>query len=118
LAFAPESPYWLIRQNRREDARRAIVQLSSSSNPPDVDAVLLGIEQTDRLEREYEESTTYWDLLKGANAVRTEITVMVYLIQVIGGNPLIAFATFFFEQAGLSTKNAFNSESCSQYVVW
>ena len=85
------------------------MKLSSSKNPPDIDQVLLGIEQTDLLEREYEQTTTYLDLWRGSNAVRTEITVMVYLIQVIGGNPLIGYANYFFEQAGLNPANAFNS---------
>ena len=30
-------------------------------------------------------------------------------IQVIGGNPLIGYANFFFEQAGLNPSDAFNS---------
>ncbi|KAK4143503.1 general substrate transporter [Dichotomopilus funicola] len=108
LPFAPESPYWLVRQGRNADARQSIVQLSSSKNPPDVDQVLLGIEQTDLLEQELEASSSYWDCFKGANLVRTEISIMVYLIQVIGGNPLIAYATYFFEQAGLKSSDAFN----------
>ncbi|KAK2591329.1 hypothetical protein QQS21_010982 [Conoideocrella luteorostrata] len=108
LPFAPESPYWLVRCGRKEDARKSLMQLTSSKNRPDIDKVLLGIEQTDLLEREYEATTSYWDCLKGANLVRTEISVMVYLIQVIGGNPLIGYANYFFEQAGLSSANAFN----------
>lgn len=86
-----------------------MVQLSSSKNPPNIDQVLLGIEQTDLLEQELEASSSYWDCFKGANLVRTEISIMVYLIQVIGGNPLIAYATYFFEQAGLKSSDAFNS---------
>lgn len=35
---------------------------------------------------------------------------MVYVIQVIGGNPLIGYATYFFEQAGLDAVDAFDSE--------
>jgi len=66
------------------------------------------IEQTDLLEQELEHSTTYLDCFKGANLRRTEISVMVYLIQVIGGNPLIGYANFFFEQAGLDSSDAFN----------
>ena len=34
---------------------------------------------------------------------------MVYLIQVIGGNPLIGYANYFFETAGLDSSDAFNS---------
>jgi hypothetical protein len=33
------------------------------------------------------------------------------LIQVIGGNPLIGYANFFFEQAGLNAADAFDSQS-------
>lgn len=110
LPFAPESPYWLVRRGRREDARKALLQLTSSTNRPDIDKLLVGIEQTDLLEREYETETTYYDCFKGVSLVRTEISVMVYLIQVIGGNPLIGYANYFFEQAGLSSSDAFNSE--------
>jgi hypothetical protein len=75
--------------------------------------VLLGVEQTDLLEQEFEATTSYWDLFKGVNRVRTEITIMVYLIQVIAGNPLIGYANYFFEQAGLDPSDAFDSEGRS-----
>ncbi|RDW62279.1 MFS transporter-18 [Coleophoma cylindrospora] len=108
LPFAVESPYWLVRKNRKEEARKALERLSSSKHRPDIDAALVLIEQTDLLEQELEATTTYFDCFKGSNLKRTEISVMVYLIQVIGGNPLIGYANFFFEQAGLSTSESFN----------
>ncbi|KAG5957145.1 hypothetical protein E4U57_001967 [Claviceps arundinis] len=108
LPFAPESPYWLVRCGRTGEARKALLQLTSSKNRPDIDKILVGIEQTDLLEREYATETTYWDCFKGISLVRTEISVMVYLIQVIGGNPLIGYANYFFEQAGLSSSDAFS----------
>jgi MFS transporter, SP family, general alpha glucoside:H+ symporter len=110
LVFAPESPYWLVRKDRKEDAKKALMRLSSPKNRPDVDSMLLLIIETDQLERDIEKTTTYFDCFKGYNLVRTEISVMVYLIQVIGGNPLIGYANFFFEQAGLDSSDAFNSE--------
>lgn len=110
LPFAPESPYWLVRRGKKEEARRALLQLTSSKHRPDIDKLLTGIEQTDLLEREYATETTYRDCFKGVSLVRTEISVMVYLIQVIGGNPLIGYANYFFEQAGLSSSDAFSSK--------
>lgn len=110
LPFAPESPYWLVRQGRMEDARKSIIKLSSAKHTPNIDQILLGIEQTNLLEQELESSTTYWDCFKHANLVRTEISVMVYLIQVIGGNPLIGYANYFFEQAGLNASDSFSSK--------
>ncbi|KAG5932344.1 hypothetical protein E4U59_007559 [Claviceps monticola] len=109
LPFAPESPYWLVRCGRTAEARTALLQLTSSKNRPDIDKILVGIEQTDLLERQYATETTYGDCLEGISLVRTEISVMVYLIQVIGGNPLIGYANYFFEQAGLSSSDAFSS---------
>ncbi|KAG5982566.1 hypothetical protein E4U55_001713 [Claviceps digitariae] len=108
LPFAPESPYWLVRQGRPGEARQALLQLTSSRARPDIDKILVGIEQTDLLEREYATETTYWDCFKGVSLVRTEISVMVYLMQVIAGNPLIGYANYFFEQAGLSSSDAFS----------
>ena len=110
LFFAPESPYWLIRQNRKDDARNSLLKLSSAKCRPDIESLLVMIEQTDLLEQELEKTTTYLDCFKRANLVRTEISIMVYLIQVIGGNPLIGYANFFFEQAGLNSSDAFNSK--------
>lgn len=98
-----------MRRGRRKEAREALVKLTSHKNRPDIDSILFGIEQTDLLEREYETSTSYWDCFKGVSLVRTEISVMVYLIQVISGNPLIGYANYFFERAGLSSSEAFNS---------
>ncbi|THZ36436.1 putative maltose permease [Aureobasidium pullulans] len=107
LCFAPESPYWLVRQGRRDDAKHALEKLTSNKDRTDLDAMLILIEETDLLEREIEASTTYLDCFKGSNLRRTEICTMVYLIQVIGGNPLIGYSTFFFTQAGLASANAF-----------
>lgn len=87
-----------------------MLKLTSSKHRPDIDQVLLGIEQTDLLEREYESTTSYRDCFRGTNRIRTEISIMVYLIQVIGGNPLIGYANYFFEQAGLKVEDAFNSK--------
>jgi len=110
LIFAPESPYWLMRQGRRGDAKKALQKLSTGENYHNLDNMLDLIEETDRLEQETEHSSTYTDCFRGPNLRRTEICTMVYLIQVIGGNPLIGYANYFFELAGLNPSEAFNSE--------
>lgn len=108
--FAPESPYWLVRKGRKDKARRALLRLSSASRRPNIDAMLDMIEETDLIEREMEADSSYLDCFKIVNLRRTEISVMVYLIQVIGGNPLIGYTNLFFEQAGLDSADAFDSK--------
>ncbi|EXJ81959.1 hypothetical protein A1O1_08026 [Capronia coronata CBS 617.96] len=106
LPFAPESPWWLQRKGRIEEAEKALKRLAS----PDVDVkpTLAMIIETDRLEREMESGSTYWDCFKKINLVRTEIAIGVYTIQVLSGIYLVGYATYFFELAGLPTDQAFN----------
>ncbi|KAK3679030.1 hypothetical protein LTR78_001483 [Recurvomyces mirabilis] len=104
--FAPESPWWLCRQGRLEDAEKSLRRLASER--VDVKPTLAMIIETDRLELEMEAGSTYWDCFKAINRRRTEIAVGVYSIQVISGIYLVGYATYFFTLAGLDTSKAFD----------
>ncbi|RMZ15625.1 hypothetical protein D0860_01550 [Hortaea werneckii] len=104
--FAPESPWWLVRKGRTEDAERSLRRLASTK--VDVRPTLAMIATTDQLEQELEAGTTYRDCLQKANLRRTEIAVGVYCIQVVSGVCLVGYATYFFEQAGLPVDRAFD----------
>ncbi|KAH0843018.1 General alpha-glucoside permease [Fonsecaea pedrosoi] len=106
LPFAPESPWWLQRQGRFEDAEKALKRLASPK--VDVRPTLAMIIETDRLEREIEAGSTYRDCFKKINIRRTEIAVGVYTIQVLSGIYLVGYATYFFTLAGLPSDQAFN----------
>jgi MFS family permease len=94
--FAPESPWWLVRKGRIDEAEQALRTLSSPG--VDVKNTLAMIIETDRLEVEMETGTTYLDCFKGSNLRRTEISVGVYTIQVFSGIYLVGYATYFFER--------------------
>ncbi|KAF4626348.1 hypothetical protein G7Y89_g11809 [Cudoniella acicularis] len=104
--FAPESPWWLIRKGRFEDAEKALNSLSSSS--VDNKLTLAMMIETDKLELEMETGTTYLDCFKSVNWRRTEISIGVFVVQVLSGIYMVGYAALFFELAGLDTTQSFN----------
>lgn len=106
IVFIPESPWWLVRQKRLEDAEKVLRRLASKK--VNVAATLAEIVETDRLEQELEAGSTYLDVLKGVNLRRTEIAIGVYCTQVLSGIYLINYGTYFFQLAGLPTDKAFD----------
>lgn len=77
--FAPESPWWLVRQGRMEQAENSLRRLASDE--VDVKPTLAMIVETDRLERTMEAGSSYWDCFRSVNLRRTEVSVGVYTIQ-------------------------------------
>lgn len=110
LPFAPESPYWLVRHERIDDARKAIRQIASKSVSDEIIEERLNlVVDTDKLEREMEQTTSYRDIFKGSNLRRTEICSIVYIIQVLCGVPFaMNYSTYFFELAGFASSRAFD----------
>lgn len=106
LLWVPESPWWLVRKGRLEEAEVILGRLASKI--VDVKQTLAAIVETDRLEQELEMGSTYWDCFKGVNLRRTEISVGVYCTQVLSGIYLINYGTYFFQLAGLPTEDAFS----------
>ncbi|EQB57813.1 sugar porter family MFS transporter [Colletotrichum gloeosporioides Cg-14] len=107
LYWCPESPWWLIRQNRLEDAKKALDRLSSKQCHAHNHDVLAMMVKTDVYERELEVGATFRDCFKGPNLRRLEIASAVFIVQNFSGNP-VGFAVYLFEQTGLSSENAFN----------
>ncbi|KAK3337564.1 putative maltose permease [Cercophora scortea] len=106
MFWVPESPWWLVRRGRLDEAEGVLRRLASKK--VDVGQTLAVIVETDRLEQELEMGSTYWDCFKGVNLRRTEISVGVYCTQVLSGIYLINYGTYFFTLAGLNTDEAFN----------
>jgi SP family general alpha glucoside:H+ symporter-like MFS transporter len=106
--FAPESPWWLIRQNRLEDARATLRRLRTkpaTSSDEEFDATLTGametMIQTNEREERTQSGTSYKDCFKGVDRRRTEITCMAWIIQTLCGSTFMGFSTYFCKSSNL-----------------
>ena len=63
LPFAPESPWWLVRKGRTEEARKILDRLSDGTS--DIDLQLQQISDTIALEDSYAANSTYADCFRG-----------------------------------------------------
>ncbi|KAJ7069297.1 maltose porter [Mycena amicta] len=105
MFLAPESPYWLVRKGRYDEAARSVERLGRKSrlNSGEVVAMM-------RRVVDLEKSTTaptLVELFRGTDLRRTLIVCGIYAAQNLAGNLIANQAVYFFEQAGMSTNTAF-----------
>lgn len=110
IFLAPESPWWLVRKGRIEDAKRSLLRLTSLNRETDFDAdeTVAMMVHTTALEEKITRGATYWDCFKGTDLRRTEIVCMVWAIQNLSGNSFSGYSTYFLEQAGLATSKSYD----------
>ncbi|KAI5201300.1 sugar porter family MFS transporter [Aureobasidium subglaciale] len=118
IALAPESPWWLVRQGRREEAKAQVLRLTSRNQTDsgfNADETVNMMVYTDELEKASTSGTSYLDCFKGTDRRRTEIVCMVWAVQTLcGASSFTGYSTYFFEQAGLDVSSAF-SMTLGQY---
>ena len=108
--FAPESPWWLVRQNRLEDAKHSLRRLAANDrefSDHEADQTVQMMIHTNELEKAAAEGGKYWDCFRKTDARRTEIACVVWLIQVFCGGPLMGYSSYFYTKAGLPTDGQF-----------
>ncbi|PHH63859.1 hypothetical protein CDD81_5416 [Ophiocordyceps australis] len=118
MVFAPESPWWFARQGRRDDALKSLHRLVSRPTKIEFDAgktvdmMLHAVE----IEKSLTEGTGYRDCFRGIDARRTAISCLIMASQNLCGAGLMAYSTYFYEQAGLPTSESFTL-SAVQYAI-
>jgi SP family general alpha glucoside:H+ symporter-like MFS transporter len=118
ILLAPESPWWLVRKGRTEDAKKALLRLTSLNRETDfdVDETISMMVHTTALEAKITKGVTYWDCFRGADLRRTEIVCMVWAMQNLSGNSFSGYCTYFLEQAGLNPSDALDF-ALGQYAI-
>jgi SP family general alpha glucoside:H+ symporter-like MFS transporter len=70
VIFAPESPWWLVRKGRHDEALKSIRRLGSKSAPDPTDVLAMMI-RTANIEQQETQGASYRDLLRGTDLRRT-----------------------------------------------
>ncbi|KAK7449921.1 hypothetical protein CaCOL14_010142 [Colletotrichum acutatum] len=118
IFFAPESPWWLIRKERLDDARKSLIRLTSRNQQQNfnADETISMMVHTNELEKAAQSGTSYIDCFKGTDLRRTEIVCVTWAIQTLCGSTFMGYSTYFYQQAGMAKENAFTM-SLAQYAL-
>ena len=107
LPFAPESPWYYVRKNRLEDAKKSLQQLYGPS--VDVSSKLAMIIKTVDEDAELASSGKWILCFQGTNLIRTVISVGVFACQHLSGIVFVlGFSTYFFQLAGIAVEDSFD----------
>jgi len=108
LLFAPESPWWLVRKERFDDARASLRRLRSEKDDSgELEDTLSMMQHTNELEKAASSGTSYIDCFKKTDLRRTEIVALTWAVQTLCGSGFMGYSSYFYEQAGMSTANSF-----------
>ena len=109
VLLAPESPTWLIRKGRIDEARRSLRRLTGASvGEEEIEQTVAMISHTNALEMTLQEGTSYLDCFRGPNLRRTEIACLVWVAQVACGIWFGGNVVYFLEQAGFDPTKSFD----------
>lgn len=96
IFLAPESPWWLTRKGRTEEAAKAVERLGRKSAVKPMESVAM-MRRTIDLEKSTKKPN-YIELFKGTDLRRTLIVCGVYAAQNLTGNLIANQAVYFFER--------------------
>src|SRR6478735_8509236 len=94
IFLSPESPWWLVRKGRLEEAAKAVRRLGRSIHVDNSQEAVAMMRRTIDLEKTVKEPS-FIELLQGTDAYRTAIGCCVYAAQNLTGNLIADQAVYF-----------------------
>jgi SP family general alpha glucoside:H+ symporter-like MFS transporter len=109
VLFAPESPWWLVRHGKIDEAKRSLTKLASPGDSEyDTDDAVALMVITNTHEKLLRDGVSYWDCLKGVDRRRTEIVCCVWMCQVFCGIWYGGNIVYFLQQIDFSSEQSFD----------
>ncbi|KOS22528.1 Maltose permease MAL31 [Escovopsis weberi] len=105
--FAPESPWYLVRKDRLDDARHSLGRLGGAKTADQISGQLAMMVHTVKIESQVTEDTTYLECFRGADLRRTEICCVSFFGQILSGSSFAYSPSYFFTTAGMAASHAY-----------
>jgi SP family general alpha glucoside:H+ symporter-like MFS transporter len=105
--LAPESPWYLVRKDRLEEAKNSLRRLAGNKTEDQINGQLAMLVHTTKLEADIQEGTSYLDCFRGTDLRRTEICCMAFVGQILSGSTFAYSPSYFFTTAGMSASHAY-----------
>ncbi|KAM3423873.1 hypothetical protein BST61_g1269 [Cercospora zeina] len=114
--FSPESPWWLVRKGRLEEAAKSVERLGRKGQmkTPETIAMMRRVIEME----ETQTQPNHLELFKGTDLRRTLIVCGVYAAQNLTGNLIANQAVYFFRQAGVGSNLAFALGLITSALQW
>ncbi|KAL4925307.1 general substrate transporter [Aspergillus undulatus] len=106
--LAPDSPWWLIRKGRVEEAEASLKRtISAPDGVIDTKPIIANIQNTIQIEHDMQIGSSYRECFQGTNRRRSEISIVSWGCQLLPGWAIQNYITYFFTLAGLSSGDSF-----------